>query len=365
MDETECIVIGAGVVGLACAAAIARSGREVLVLEAEHAIGLHSSSRNSEVIHAGIHYQPGSLKAGLCRRGREQLYAFVEDRGIGFRKTGKLIVAITPEQVGALEAIRRNACANGVADLRLLSRPEANALEPAVACEEALLSPSTGIIDSHAYLLALLGEIEAHGGMVVLRTSVLGGEAGENGIVVTTGGDGTMRLKARYLVNCAGLMAPALARSIRGLRPDSIPTPRFAIGHYYRLAGSSPCAMPVYPLPEPGGLGIHLTVDLGGQARFGPDVRWIDGIDYAFDNSRFEEFVAAIRTYLPDLSAEQLAPDQTGIRPKIVGPGEPAADFVIAGEEVHGARGIVNLFGIESPGLTASLAIGDHVAAML
>lgn len=365
MDQVECVVVGGGVVGLACAAAIARSGREVLVLEAENAIGTHTSSRNSEVIHAGIYYEPGSLKAELCRRGKQMLYAFAKDRGIPFRNTGKLIVASSPEQIAKLEAIRRNAIANHVTDLEMLTKPEANRLEPVVVCEAALISPSTGIIDSHALMLALLGELETHGGAIALQTAVLNCAIDEAGIIVTTGGEDAMRLRTKHLVNCAGLMAPAVARSIKGLKGSSIPREHYAIGHYYRLSGRSPCQRLVYPLPEAGGLGIHLTVDLGGQAKFGPDVRWIDDIDYSFDNSRFEEFVTAIRAYLPELCAEQLAPDYTGIRPKIAGAGQPSADFRIDGEEIHGGPGVVNLFGIESPGLTASLAIGEYVAGML
>jgi L-2-hydroxyglutarate oxidase LhgO len=365
MDEIECVVIGGGVVGLACAAAIARSGRDVLVLEAESALGTHASSRNSEVIHAGIYYPPGSLKAELCRRGRAQLYAFAKDRGIAFQKIGKLIVACSQGQVAKLEAIRRSAIANHVTDLEMLTKLEANRLEPSVSCTAALISPSTGIIDSHAYMLALSGELEAHGGMIALQTAVSTCNVSENRIIVKTGGENAIQLKARHLINCAGLMAPAVARSMKGLKENSVPQTHYAIGHYYRLTGRSPCQRLVYPLPEPGGLGIHLTVDLGGQAKFGPDVRWIDKIDYSFDDSRFGEFVSAIQAYLPELQVDRLAPDYTGIRPKIVGAGQPDADFRIDGAEVHGGRGVVNLFGIESPGLTASLAIGDYVADLV
>lgn len=365
MTDIECIVIGAGVVGLACAAAIARTGREVLVLEAEDTIGTHTSSRNSEVIHAGIYYAPGSLKARLCVRGKAQLYAYARERGIAFRNTGKLIVACSDEQVERLADIRANAEASGVADLAFLTRGEARRLEPSVQCDAALFSPSTGIIDSHALMLALEGDLAAEGGMVVLHTRVESCAVAEGALLVETGGPDAMRLRTRFLVNCAGLSAPEVARSIRGLDPAFVPQAHYAIGHYYRLSGRAPCSHLVYPVPEPGGLGIHLTLDLGGQAKFGPDVRWIDRIDYGFDDSRAAAFLAAIRTYLPDLDETRLAPDYTGIRPKIVGPGEAAADFRIDGPEVHGVRGLVNLFGIESPGLTASLAIGDHVAGML
>lgn len=365
MDNVECVVVGAGVVGLACAAAIARSGKEVLVLESENAIGTQSSSRNSEVIHAGIYYQPGSLKAELCRKGKHQLYAFAKERGIPFRNTGKLVVAGSEEQVGKLKALKRNAVANDVTDLELLSKSQVKKLEPAIKCEAALLSPSTGIVDSHAFMLALSGELEAHGGMIVLKTRVKACDLQDDDIVVQIGNENESQVRARYLVNCAGLAAPAVAQTMRGIDARSIPSSYYAIGHYYRLCGRSPCQRLVYPLPEPGGLGIHLTVDLGGQARFGPDVRWIDKIDYSFDDSRFDEFVSAIQAYLPDLPSDRLSPDYTGIRPKIADAGQPATDFRIDGEEVHGGRGVINLYGIESPGLTASLAIGDYVANML
>ncbi|MGP1281362.1 MAG: NAD(P)/FAD-dependent oxidoreductase, partial [Parasphingopyxis sp.] len=339
--------------------------REVLVLEAENAIGMHSSSRNSEVIHAGIYYEPGSLKAELCRRGKEQLYRYAAERGIPHHRTGKLVVASSSDQVFRLEEIKANAVANGIHDLELISGSAVRELEPAISCTAALLSPSTGIIDTHAFMLALEGDLEAHGGMVVLQTPVIGATIGAAGIEVEIGGAEPTKLRAHHLVNCGGLKAPQVARSIRGLEATSIPTAYFAIGHYYRLSGQSPCQRLIYPLPEPGGLGIHLTVDLGGQAKFGPDLRWIDWIDYAFDDSRFENFLAAIREYLPDIAADRLAPDYTGIRPKIVGPGAPAADFRIDVEVPNPGASVINLFGIESPGLTASLAVADHVAGLL
>ena len=365
MEEVECIVIGAGVVGLACGAAIARSGREVLVLEAESAIGLHASSRNSEVIHAGIYYPQGSLKAKLCRRGKEQLYAYAKDRKLPHKRLGKLIVATCADQIDQLEEIRARAAANGVTDLRMLDRAEAQEMEPAVECHAALHSPSTGIIDSHALMLSLQADLEEAGGMVVLRTPITGCSGEGGGFIVETAGEESLRLRARQVVNCAGMMAPQVARQFAGLDASTIPEPHFSIGHYYRLAGPSPCKRLVYPVPEQGGLGIHLTLDLGGQARFGPDVRWIDEIDYRFDDSRADEFVAAIRTYLPGIDRENLSADYTGIRPKIVGPGQPAADFRIDSQKVHGVAGLVNLFGIESPGLTSSLAIADYVAGLL
>lgn len=365
IDEVECVVIGAGIVGLACAAAIAKSGHEVLVLEAENAIGMHSSSRNSEVIHAGLYYEPGSLKAELCRRGKEQLYRYADERGIPHRRTGKLIVASSEEQIARLEEIKVNAAANGVNDLELISGSAARELEPAISCAAALLSPSTGIVDTHALMLALEGDLEAHGGMVVLQTPVIGAAIDTAGIDIEIGGGEPTKLRARHLINSAGLKAPDVARSIRGLDATAIPNAHFAIGHYYRLSGQSPCQRLIYPLPEPGGLGIHLTIDLGGQAKFGPDLRWIDRIDYAFDDSRFERFLAAIREYLPDIAADRLAPDYTGIRPKIAGPGAPATDFRIDVGASQNDTSVINLFGIESPGLTASLAIADHVVGLL
>ena len=366
MDQVECIVVGAGVVGLACAAAIARSGREVMVLEAEDGIGTHSSSRNSEVVHAGIYYEPGSLKAQLCVAGKEMLYRYAKDHGVNHQQIGKLIVATTQEQISRLRSIKENAAACGVTDLTWISREEASSIEPSVSCEAALHSPSTGIIDSHALMLALQGDLESHSGMVVLQTRVAGvSPVPEGGFIVGTAGPNATKLQSRYLVNAAGLFAPDVARSIVGLDPAYIPHAHFAIGHYYRLSGASPCKHLIYPVPEPGGLGIHLTLDLGRQARFGPDVRWIGGIDYSFDDNRTSEFHRAIANYLPDIGQESLVPDYTGIRPKIAGPGEPNADFRIDGHELHAIDGLVNLFGIESPGLTASLAIAEMVADRL
>ncbi|QIG53200.1 NAD(P)/FAD-dependent oxidoreductase [Altererythrobacter sp. BO-6] len=365
MEEVECIVVGGGVIGLACAAALARSGREVVLLEAEQAIGTHSSSRNSEVIHAGIYYEPESLKAKFCRRGRDMLYAFAADRGIAHRRIGKAIVATSNEQLEQLEEIRTRAVANDVHDLQFLSRNEMKSLEPEVQCVGALYSPSTGIIDSHGLMVALEGEFEHYGGMLVLKAEVTAVIPDPRGFVVEINNLESERLRTRNLVNCAGLRAVEMAQRILGARSNSIPDAYFAIGHYYRLSGRPPCKRLVYPIPVTGGLGVHLTIDLGGQARFGPDVRWIEKPDYRFDDCAKDDFVSAIQCFLPNISADQLQPDYTGVRSKISGPDRPAADFRIDGPDDHGVTGLINLFGIESPGLTSSLAIADYVVRRL
>lgn len=365
MEQIECVVIGAGVVGLACAAAIARAGREVLVLEREQCIGLHASSRNSEVIHAGIYYPPGSLKAELCRRGKEQLYRFADERGIPHRRLGKLVVATSTGQIAQLEHLKANAEANDVTDLRFLLTKDVERIEPQISCTAALLSPSTGIIDSHALMLALEGELETHGGMVVLGTPVTEASITDSGIVIHAGGTDPMRMHTRYLINCAGLFAPSVSRTIDGLDQRTIPQEYFALGHYYRLGCPAPCERLVYPLPEDGGLGIHLTLDLGGQARFGPDVRWIDNVDYRFIDDREDRFLAAIQHYLPHICKKDLSPDYTGIRSKITGPSEGAEDFRIEKHAAGTGGAVLGLYGIESPGLTSSLAIAEHVVDLM
>lgn len=366
MDRVDCIVVGAGVVGLAVARQLALSGREVVILEAADAIGTGTSSRNSEVIHAGIYYPTGSLKARLCVAGRDALYAYCRERGIEHRRLGKLIVATDEEQRGKLAAIRAQAAANGVDDLYEITGGEARALEPELRCVAALVSPSTGIIDSHGLMLALQGEAEDHGAVLAVLSPVTGGRVTDDGIVVEVGGADPTRLACRTLVNAAGLSAQAVAAAIDGVPPASIPPQRLAKGNYYALAqGRSPFARLVYPVPEDGGLGVHLTLDLAGQARFGPDVEWVDRIDHSVDPRRADAFYASIRRYWPGLSDGALVPAYCGIRPKLSGPGEPAADFVIQGPETHGVPGLVQLYGIESPGLTACLAIADRVAALL
>lgn len=355
-------MIGAGVVGLAVARALALRGRETLVLEAEDAIGTGTSSRNSEVIHAGIYYPPGSMKAELCVRGKHLLYAYCEARKIEHRRCGKLIVAADDEQVAALERIEATARANGVTDLRWLDAAEAKAMEPALSCVTALLSPSTGIVDSHGLMLALQGDLEAAGGTVAFRAPVRRGHCGPRGIFLEAGAEELIELEARIVVNSAGLHAQALARRIEGLPPDSIPPSGYAKGNYYVLQGRPPFRHLIYPVPEPGGLGVHLTLDLAGQARFGPDVEWIEKLDYTVDPARAERFYRVIRRYWPGLSDGSLYPGYAGIRPKLGGPAAGATDFLIQGAQTHGVGGLINLYGIESPGLTAALAIAERVA---
>lgn len=367
MQAVDCVVAGAGVVGLAVARALALAGREVLVIEQADAIGTETSSRNSEVIHAGLYYEPGSLKARLCVEGRERLYAYCGERGIAHARTGKLVVAAEEAQFDKLRAIRANAEQSGVTDLQLLSRAEAEHLEPALRCAGALLSPSTGIVDSHALMLSLRGDAEAAGAMFAFLTSVSSVEAGPNGVEVRTLDENSegFALTAGAFVNAAGLGAPALAARIRRFPQDRIPRQWLARGNYFSLTGKSPFSRLIYPVPVDGGLGVHLTLDLGGRARFGPDVEWIDHIDYAVDPRRGDVFYEAIRHYWPGLADGALLPSYSGVRPKLSGPGQPAADFVIQGPADHGAGPIVNLFGIESPGLTASLAIAERVAGLL
>ena len=363
MDRVDCVVIGAGLLGLAVARALALAGREVVILEAEDAIGTHTSSRNSEVIHAGIYYPQGSLKARACVAGRERLYAYCAERGVPHRRCGKLIVAADAAQLDELEAIRRKAHANGVADVARISREEVRALEPDLACVAALHSPSTGIVDSHALMLAYLGDAENAGAMLALKSPLQAARVTPQGIELQVAG--AEPLLARGVVNSAGLRAPSLARRMEGYPAAAAPRELYAKGNYYTLARRAPFTHLVYPVPEPGGLGVHVTLDLGGRARFGPDVEWVDSIDYRVDPARAGRFYAAIRRYWPGLPDDALEPGYAGIRPKISGPGEPAADFVVQGPREHGVPGLVHLYGIESPGLTASLALADHAAAQL
>jgi L-2-hydroxyglutarate oxidase LhgO len=362
MESIECLVVGAGVVGLAVARALARAGREVIVVERESGIGEGVSSRNSEVIHAGIYYPTGLNKTRLCVEGKAMLYAFCEEFGVPHKRCGKLLVAVSEGEADKLAALKAQAEANGVTDLVWLSGKEARALEPALVAERALLSPSTGIIGSHAFMLALSGDAEAHGAMIAFETPVLAGRAAGRGLIVETGGHAPLRLAAAHVVNAAGLGAQALARSIAGMPADKVPPLHLAKGNYFVLSGRSPFSRLIYPMPTPGGLGVHLTLDLAGQAKFGPDVEWVNAIDYAVDPRRAESFYAAIRAYWPDLPDGALQPGYAGVRPKIARPGGSTMDFLIQTEKDHGVAGLINLFGIESPGLTASLAIADWLA---
>ena len=366
MADIDCIVLGAGVVGLAVARELALAGREALVIEAAEGIGTGTSARNSEVIHAGIYYPPGSLKARLCVEGKQLLYAYCAERGIPHKRLGKLIVAANPAQSAQLDAIAEHARRNGVDDLYRISGKEAAELEPALVCDAALVSPSTGIVDSHGLMLALQGDAENAGGQCVFMTPFREGRVLENGeFLLSFDGAESMELTANCVINATGLSAPLVARRLAGQPEDKIPQPYYCKGSYFTLSGRSPFSRLIYPMPNEAGLGVHLTVDLGGQAKFGPDTEWVDGEHYDIDAKRAESFYDAVRSYWPALPDGALQPGYTGIRPKIVGPGQPAADFVIAGPETHGVPGLVNLFGIESPGLTASLAIGRAVRAAL
>jgi L-2-hydroxyglutarate oxidase LhgO len=364
MDKVECVVIGAGVIGLAVARRLAQAGREVIILEAAEGIGTVTSSRNSEVIHAGIYYPAGSLMARMCVSGKRALYRYCGDHGIPHRNCGKLIVATTHKETTKLQSIRAHAEANGVFDLQTLSGDAARALEPALNCDAALLSPSTGIIDSHAFMLALQGDAEAAGAACAFHTPLLHAKALADRIELDAGGNAPISLECKLLVNAAGLAASAVARSINGMPIDLIPAAYLAKGNYFSCSARSPFSRLIYPVPEPGGLGVHLTLDMAGQARFGPDVEWVDTIDYAVDPARAERFYPAIRRYWPTLPDGALMPSYSGIRPKIVPPAVATQDFLIQGPRDHGVTGLINLFGIESPGLTSSLAIADYVGEL-
>ncbi|MGF6781377.1 NAD(P)/FAD-dependent oxidoreductase [Paraburkholderia sp. GAS334] len=366
MERVDCVVVGAGVVGLAVARALALSGREVVILESERAVGTGTSSRNSEVVHAGIYYRPGSEKARLCVEGKRLLYEYCALHGVEHRCSGKLIVAADSSQVAELEAIHQNATACGVDDLQWLDKSSVAQIEPALNAHAALLSPSTGIVDSHGLMLALQGDAEDAGAMIAFDARVVRGAVANDGLELEVMTDGQpMLLRAKTVVNSAGLFAADVAAGIEGLLPEHVPPRYFAKGSYFTCTSRVPFSHLVYPVPEPGGLGLHLTLDLAGQARFGPNVEWIEAIDYAVDPRGSEAFYSAVRRYWPGLPENALQPGYAGIRPKIVGRGEPAADFRIDGTSTHGVQGLVNLFGIESPGLTASLAIAARVVALV
>lgn len=364
MEAVDCVVVGAGVVGLAVARALAHAGREVLVLESCSAIGTQTSSRNSEVVHAGMYYPTGSLKAQLCVRGRGLLYDYCAQRGIAHRRCGKLIVATGPGQLTQLQNLQTRAIANGVHDVVWLAAAQAHAAEPALRCVAALHSPSTGIVDSHGLMLSLLGDIENAGGVLAVNSALALARFGSDAIELVAV-DGTC-LRARAVVNAAGLQAPALAACFSGLPERHVPKAYFAKGNYFALSGRAPFSHLIYPLPEAAGLGVHLTLDLGGQARFGPDVQWVDSPDdTSVQLERAQAFYGEVRKYWPALPDGALLPAYAGIRPKISGPQEAARDFCIQGPQDHGVDGLVNLFGIESPGLTSALAIAEMVVTML
>lgn len=363
MERVQAAVIGAGVAGLALARRLAMDGLEVVVLEAEDRFGTGASSRNSEVMHSGIYYGAGTLKARLCVAGRGLLEAYCRDRGVAHRRCGKLIVA-GPGQEDALRALMARGEANGVSGLAWLDGAAARALEPELRCAAAIHSPATGILDSHGLMRALLLDAEEAGAAFVPRSPVLGGAATRDGVLLEVGGEAPMELLAARCYNCAGLGAGDLARRFRGARAEALPATRMAKGSYFALAGPAPFSRLVYPVPEAAGLGVHLTLDLEGRARFGPDVEWVEREDYGVDPARAAGFDAAIRAYWPGLPEGALEPAYAGIRAKLQGPGEPAADFLVQGPEAHGVPGLVNLLGIESPGLTSCLALAGHVAGM-
>lgn len=360
-DPVDIFVIGAGVIGLAVARRFAMAGREVVIAERASMIGTESSSRNSEVIHAGIYYQPGSLKASLCGRGKTMLYDFCDSRSVSYRRCGKLIVATDETQVAGLEEIWTNAAASGTTDLGWLDAWQALRIEPEIRCCAALYSPSSGILDSHAYMLALLGDAESHGAILacntqveIIRRTVGGWEiwiAGENGPVAT----------ARTIINCAGLHAHRVAQKIEDFESKHIPSIYYAKGSYFSYSSRTEFSHLIYPVPEPGGLGIHLTLDLAGGVRFGPDVEWVDSVDYGVSVGRRHKFAKSVMHFWPGINEERLSPAYSGIRPKLTKPGALQADFMMSGPDKHGYDGIFNLFGIESPGLTASLALADMV----
>lgn len=365
--EADIVVIGAGVIGLAIARAAARRGRDVIVLEAEEAIAVHTSSRNSEVIHAGLYYAAGSYKARFCVEGRRKLYAYLEEHGIDYKNCGKLVVA-HPDETDGLSGILSRAEENGVEDLRIISGKEARSIEPALSPDiaAAIQSPVSGIFDSHGYFLALQGELEDRGGMIAFGTRVVSGEVRSGGVDLVTAGETPAKISARTVINAAGHHAISVAACIDGPHQAGLPTPRYVKGSYFSILGKTPFSRLIYPMPGRASLGLHLTVDLAGRGKLGPDAEWLPEdasppFDYQVDPARAGHFYASARRYWPDLPDGALAPDYAGVRPKIVGPGEPSGDFIID----TAAPGLINLMGIESPGLTSSLAIGDYVAGLL
>lgn len=365
MDHVDCVVVGAGVVGLAIARELSRAGRQVLCLEAGAALGTGTSGRGSGVIHAGLYYPPGSLKARLCVAGRPLLYAFAEIHGVPCVRRGKLVVATSPAEDADLDRIMESAVENGVADLRRIDGAQAREMEPALRCTSAIVSPSTGVIDALALLEALRAEAEEYGAVTAFEAPLDHARAEGAGFTLEIGGAAPMRISCRQLVNAAGHGAPAVARAIDGFDPCHVPRAFLAKGNYFRCDAPVPFSRLIYPVPVPGGIGTHLTIDPAGTARFGPDVEWVEALDHRVDPARADAFVADIRRWWPELPEHALVPDEAGVRPKISGPGEPGRDFVIEGEAAHGVAGLVNLFGIESPGVTSCLAIAEHVASLL
>ena len=370
MEQVDCVVIGAGVVGLAVAREMALQGRETILLERENAFGTISSARNSEVIHAGIYYPKDSLKAKLCVEGNHLLYEYCRSHQVATQPYGKLIVASDEQQIDDLQAILYKAQNNGVPEIKFISGDEATQLEPKLKCSAAILSSSTGIVDSHGFMLSLLGGFEDAGGMIAYQSPLISakpiGSGGEGGFELNIGGPDGMKLQTQLLINCAGMSAPAVAHRIEGLHPEQIPKAYFAKGNYFSLSGKSPFTHLIYPIPEPGGLGVHLTLDMGGQAKFGPDVEWLDieneaQIDYTVNPKRGDGFYEAVRRYWPDLKDHALQPDYSGVRAKIVPPNSPAGDFCFNAPQDHGLQGLYNLYGFESPGLTSSIAIARYL----
>ncbi|WP_417453820.1 NAD(P)/FAD-dependent oxidoreductase [Kiloniella sp.] len=364
MEQVDCVVIGAGVVGMACARALALSGREVIVIEKESMPGSEISARNSGVIHAGIYYPHNSLKAELCVKGKELLYQYCQGHAVPYNNCGKLIVATTTSEEKTLEDIKQRAIRNGVDDLCYLSASEIKDREPELHATKALYSPSTGIVDVHNLILAFQGDLENHGGMIAFNTPVTGGDVSNHRIILHTGGESPMALQAKTVINAAGLHAPTLAASLTHFPKDCVPALFYAKGNYFSLSGKAPFSNLIYPVPEAAGLGVHVTLDMEGQIRFGPDVEWVETLDYEVSSDRSKPFYEAIRRYWPDLKDGTLTPDYSGIRPKLQAPGDPAVDFVIQDNKTHGIPGLTNLFGIESPGLTASLAIAEKVQTL-
>ena len=374
MEQLDCVVIGAGVIGLAVAREMALQGRETILLERESAFGTVSSARNSEVIHAGIYYPKDSLKAKLCVEGNRLLYEYCRTHQVSTQPYGKLIVASDDSQINDLQAILYKAQNNQVPDIKMISGDEAKTLEPQLQCSAAILSSSTGIVDSHGYMLSLLGGFEDAGGMLAYQSPLMSakpvGNNASEGFILEIGGADGMQIQTPLLINCAGMSAPAIAQKIEGLAADQIPKAYFAKGNYYSLSGKSPFHHLIYPIPEPGGLGVHLTLDMGGQAKFGPDVEWLDienegQIDYTVNPSRGDGFYEAVRRYWPGLKDGSLQPDYSGVRAKIVPPNAPAGDFYFNGPQDHGLQGLFNLYGFESPGLTSSLAIAKHLEGLI